>query len=58
MAVDQTKQATQGSESQNDRTVQVPPVLTVRELAALMGVSPIGRLDGCQPDRRDQRVDE
>ena len=41
MAVDQTKQATQGSESQNDRTVQVPPVLTVRELAALMGVSPI-----------------
>jgi translation initiation factor IF-2 len=41
MAVDQTKQATKGSENQNDRTVQVPPVLTVRELAALMGVSPI-----------------
>jgi translation initiation factor IF-2 len=41
MAVEQTKQATKGSEKRQDQAVQVPPVLTVRELAALMGVSPI-----------------
>jgi translation initiation factor IF-2 len=41
MAVEQTKQAKKGSEKQEDQTIQVPPVLTVREFAALMEVSPI-----------------
>jgi len=41
MAVNQTIRATKGSEKQQDQAVQVPPVLTVRDLAALMGVSPI-----------------
>ncbi len=41
MAVEQTKQATKDSEKRQDQAVQVPPVLTVRELAALMDVSPI-----------------
>ena len=41
MAVNQTIRATKGSEKQQDQAVQVPPVLTVRDLAALMDVSPI-----------------
>jgi len=38
MAVEQT---TKGSDNQQDQAIQVPPVLTVREFAALMNVSPI-----------------
>ena len=41
MAIEQTQQETKGAENTEDRTIQVPPVLTVRELAALMQVSPI-----------------
>lgn len=41
MAVQQTKQATKLPQNSEDRTIQVPPALTVRELAALMQVSPI-----------------
>jgi translation initiation factor IF-2 len=41
MAVERTRQATKGSETPEVRTVQVPAVLTVRDLAALMKVSPI-----------------
>jgi translation initiation factor IF-2 len=41
MAVEQTKRATKDVENQEDRAIQVPPVLTVRELAALMKVSAI-----------------
>ena len=41
MAVEGTKQATKGSENLDERTVQVPPIVTVRELAALIGASPI-----------------
>jgi translation initiation factor IF-2 len=41
MAVDQTKQTTKRPQNAEDRTIQVPPALTVRELAALMQVSPI-----------------
>ncbi len=41
MAVEQTKQTTKRPQNAEDRTIQVPPALTVRELAALMQVSPI-----------------
>jgi translation initiation factor IF-2 len=41
MAVEGTKQAAKSSQRVEDRTIQVPAVLTVRELAALMHVSPI-----------------
>ena len=41
MAVERTRQVTKDSESREVQTVQVPPVLSVRDLAALMGVSPI-----------------
>jgi translation initiation factor IF-2 len=41
MAVEQTKQTTKRAQNAEDRTIQVPPALTVRELAALMQVSPI-----------------
>ena len=41
MAVEGTRQATKDSENPEVQTVQVPPVLSVRDLAALMEVSPI-----------------
>jgi translation initiation factor IF-2 len=41
MAVEQTKQTTKRAQNAENRTIQVPPALTVRELAALMQVSPI-----------------
>jgi translation initiation factor IF-2 len=41
MAVEQTKQTTKRVQNAENRTIQVPPALTVRELAALMQVSPI-----------------
>ena len=41
MATEGTKQATKGSENIEQRIVQVPPVVTVRDLAALIGTSPI-----------------
>lgn len=41
MAVEQTKQTTKRPQNAEDRTIHVPPALTVRELAALMHVSPI-----------------
>ena len=41
MATEQTQQETIKAENAEDRTIQVPPVLSVRDLAALMGVSAI-----------------
>jgi translation initiation factor IF-2 len=41
MAAERTNLVTKGVGKLEDRAVQVPPVLTVRELAALMEVSPI-----------------
>jgi translation initiation factor IF-2 len=41
MAVEKTRQATRGSENSEGQTIEVPPALSVRELAALMRVSPI-----------------
>ena len=41
MAPEQTQQETIKAENAEDRTIQVPPVLSVRDLAALMGVSAI-----------------
>lgn len=41
MAAERIKLATKSSQNSEQRSIQVPPVLTVRELAALMRVSPI-----------------
>lgn len=41
MAIERTKQSSQGLQNGEDRVIQVPPSLTVRDLAALMEVSPI-----------------
>jgi translation initiation factor IF-2 len=41
MAAERTRSATKSTPTVENRTVQVPPILTVRELAALMKVSPI-----------------
>jgi translation initiation factor IF-2 len=41
MAVEQTNQASEGLQDSEDHKIQVPLSLTVRELAALMRVSPI-----------------
>ncbi len=41
MATERTKQVTKTLPSPENRTIQVPPALTVRELAGLMRVSPI-----------------
>jgi translation initiation factor IF-2 len=41
MAVEQTDKSTDHPETTVERTIQVPPVLTVRDLAALMEASPI-----------------
>jgi translation initiation factor IF-2 len=41
MTAERTKSATKSTPTVENRTVQVPPILTVRELATLMKVSPI-----------------